>query len=663
MLLALTLLAELRQRINRVLVRLCVRAFCIEFGKTSRHNLLPLPTLHASLMRQSAVFLIFGIAGASTIGCIVLVAPPIFWTSVLWALFLLATSIVAAAVAAVCAVARRSRLAHAAAARTGALPRAVVVVGGDFARSPRMQYHAVSLADSGRFSAITCLGYDCGNRCCEDVCVRAGTPAPGTGCTGGRISLAGLIPVAASDATAGVADTGSWLRRVARRVAGLTWSFGGALLAALEPPPDGAAPAAIVLLQVPPAVPFLPVVLAAVAVSAAARALLRHSLPASTWGPRGAAAAPQRPRVVVDWHNFGYTLLALDRRPPFVVALYKGCERLFGRCADAHLTVSHAMRGALAGGGDAAALAALKATGAPSFGLPRAAVRVVHDTAPAFFAPCGRAAFVAAIDAANSAAGGPTPLLAIPDWMRAEAADEADAAPGRASPMRRGLFLVSSTSWTADDDYTLVVAALRRLDAWLTEASSTSPFHVWLVCTGKGETRARFEAQVAAARLRPHITVATVYFQSFQLYAATLGAADAGLSLHRSSSGLDLPMKVVDMFGCGLPVAALAYAALPELLDGRSGWTFETSEGLLRALKSMVLELREGAKDAEGVAQAETAAAAAADDDAIAEGWSMAARRAFVRRHKRASWADTWSAVALPVVEELLQGPRGRKRE
>jgi beta-1,4-mannosyltransferase len=64
-------------------------------------------------------------------------------------------------------------------------------------------------------------------------------------------------------------------------------------------------------------------------------------------------------------------------------------------------------------------------------------------------------------------------------------------------------------------------------------------------------------------------------------YPKIVASADLGVCLHFSSSGYDLPMKVVDMFSAKLPCLAYNYLCIEELVqEGINGRLFSNSDDL-----------------------------------------------------------------------------------
>lgn len=251
---------------------------------------------------------------------------------------------------------------------------------------------------------------------------------------------------------------------------------------------------------------------------------------------------------MIDWHNFGYSILALKLGPAHpLVKVSRWYERVLSRGATAHFCVTNAMAKVL-----------------DSDFHCHSPILVLHDRPAAYFQP---------LDQHERKIHLPNILQGI------------EIPPAK----QNSRVLVSSTSWTPDEDFSLL------LDALCIYASRTlvHPYNLPLlvIITGKGPQKAHYLSRVqaleAAGKLN-NVCIRTGWF-SIQDYAMLLACADLGVSLHTSSSGVDLPMKVVDMFGAGLPVVGWdRFEAWPELVtEGVNGMGFSSAEGLAERLEEL----------------------------------------------------------------------------
>jgi len=335
----------------------------------------------------------------------------------------------------------------------------------------------------------------------------------------------------------------------------------------------------VLLVQNPPSIPTL----------------LVARLAASFW--HGAALA-------VDWHNYGYTIMETTGAPRLTIAVARFYEKLVGPWADIHFCVAKSMREDLAA----------------NWGIPGALV--LYDKAPASFGPTP-------LDQAKELherlqAAGATKMSDFYDEQ------------GRLRPERPAL-VVSSTSWTPDEDFSMFLDALVLLDASLSgqqggKATAKAPPKkvLQVIITGKGPTQAAFLERVATTPLR-HVDITTAWLTA-EDYPLLLGAADLGVSLHYSSSGLDLPMKVVDMFGTGLPVCQVQYKCIDELVQhDQNGFLFQDAKQLSEQLRQLLADftLKNGV---------------------------LGVMRANLERFRARKWEQEWLEVAAGALQGAVSG-------
>jgi beta-1,4-mannosyltransferase len=249
-------------------------------------------------------------------------------------------------------------------------------------------------------------------------------------------------------------------------------------------------------------------------------------------------------RFVIDWHNLGYTLLSLrlGQWHP-AVRLARWFERRDARRADANLCVSRGLAAFLES----------------RFGVHHA--RVLYDRPASAFVPMERA-----------------------DRQRLRQALFTRLA------VHGGTvgFIVCPTSWTEDEDFDLVIDAVPRLEerirGWEAAVVGRRFPDLVILVTGDGARRAEFERRFAGLPARRvHLRARWLEPED---YPRVVGSADLGLCLHRSSSGLDIPMKVADLFGAGVPVCALDYGVClaERVRHGDNGLLFSTSRQLADVL-------------------------------------------------------------------------------
>ncbi|KAK2832971.1 hypothetical protein Q5P01_016860 [Channa striata] len=310
-------------------------------------------------------------------------------------------------------------------------------------------------------------------------------------------------------------------------------------------------------------------------------------------------------KFIIDWHNYGYTIMALShgQRHP-VVRLAKRYEHFFGPLATHNLCVTNAMKDDLQKNWG---IRATTLYDRPASIFRETPVKLRHELFMRLANSYPEFQYTGSEDATVERT-----IFSVRDC----ADDTVTLRAGRPA------LLISSTSWTEDEDFSILLKALEDYQGFIKGGASLPS----LVCviTGKGPQKEHYRRLIDSLHLE-HVKICTPWLEA-EDYPVLLGSADLGVCLHKSSSGLDLPMKVVDMFGCCLPVCAIHFSCLHELVKHEeNGLIFRDSEELAEQLKSLLSEFT-----------------------------SSDGRLGLFRRNLRASrgqrWDDNWDQNVLPLI-------------
>ncbi|EDO17003.1 hypothetical protein Kpol_1065p18 [Vanderwaltozyma polyspora DSM 70294] len=264
-------------------------------------------------------------------------------------------------------------------------------------------------------------------------------------------------------------------------------------------------------------------------------------------------------KLMVDWHNLGYSILQLKFNNNFyhpLVLISFVIEYIFSKSSDYNLTVTESMKDYLVN----------------NFGLKKSRCYVLYDRPGLQFSP-----FQGSLVERND-------KIQSEPYMKNLVPLDFDLTKG-------DKLIVTSTSFTPDEDIGILIGSLKIYESSYQKFDNNLP-KILCVITGKGPMKEEIMKQVSDYKWN-RCTIQFAWLSS-EDYPKLLRLCDYGVSLHSSSSGLDLPMKILDMFGSGLPVLALNYPVLDELVTHKeNGLKFadrrELHESLIFAMKDAEL--------------------------------------------------------------------------
>jgi beta-1,4-mannosyltransferase len=404
------------------------------------------------------------------------------------------------------------------------------------------------------------------------------------------------------------------------------------------------------------------------------------------------ASLRHRASFIIDWHNFAYTIMELKYgKYPWLIQLAKWHEQTMGRRAQYNFCVTKAMQRFLS----------------EQFSIQ---AQVLYDRPPRFFQPAnitdkhelllrlGPTIASTTIGSCFQRYIPENPSLSVsaaaaglPDGTSSSSTASSTfltlARPGSTTPVPRyprPALVISSTSWTPDEDFGMLLEAAMLYEAAASQQqqqeeqnehvpsqqqqqqqqeeeqkehvpSPQQQHHqypdVLFIITGRGPQRDMYLNRLRQLNLK-HVSFCSIWLES-EDYPKILACADLGVCLHTSSSGLDLPMKVVDMYGAGLPVCAVDYPCIQELVKpGETGLLFKTPEQLAQQLQQLLLgfNTKEGAGGGGGGGGGE------------GEGKTLLQLREGVAATQLDwRWDENWQDVALPVFRAACKQEQGKK--